>query len=208
MPITKQRPVKAAVASVKPRRLLRRPKISIQVRDAGGGRNPVTSVGELRRLLRKIQLGELILDPSPPPAPTAQAPVPQGKPERAESGGAWEYVQGLKAAEGGAWSSAELEEKASISRQALKERRDSFGIVYWTDAKGHSFYPKWQFDANLRVLPEVREILRLMRTTDTTHVLNQFLAPSIGDAGESVLGLIKSGRGAEAVAWVHARMNE
>jgi len=119
-----------------------------------------------------------------------------------------QYVKALKEAEGGAWSSAEYEKIAEISRQALKQRRDNFSIVYWTDAKGHCWYPKWQFDRNSQVLPEVRESLELLRTHDTYQVLTTFLVPAVGDGGESPLHLIQSGHGAEAVEFVRALVNE
>jgi hypothetical protein len=113
-----------------------------------------------------------------------------------------QYVSALKNAQGGAWSTAAFIAKAGITRQGLKERRDNYTIVYWTDAKGHCSYPKWQFDANLQVLSEVRAVLALLRTHDTLYVLNKFLTPAIGDQGDSVLDMIQSGRGAEAVAYV------
>jgi hypothetical protein len=119
-----------------------------------------------------------------------------------------EYVQSLKDAEGGAWSTAEFVERAKISRQALQERRDTFAIVYWTDAKGHCHYPKWQFDSDLQVLSHVRMILALLHTHDTLRVLTTFLVPSIGEPGTSALKLIHAGRGAEAVAAVRSREDE
>ena len=118
------------------------------------------------------------------------------------------YVQSLKDAEGGAWTSAEFEQITGLSREALRQRRNVFTIVYWTDVRGHCSYPKWQFDANMQVIKEVREILGLLKTHDTMHVLRTFLVPSIGDAGESVLQLIRSGRGSLAVEHVHTIVNE
>ena len=109
------------------------------------------------------------------------------------------YVRSLKNAEGGAWTSAEFEKITGISREALRQRRNAFTIVYWTDARGHCSYPKWQFDANMQVLPEVREILGLLKTHDTLSVLMTFLVPAVGDAGNSPLHLIQAGRGCEAV---------
>ncbi len=116
-----------------------------------------------------------------------------------------EYVQALKNGNGGAWSAAEIVERAKISRQALRERRDTFAVVYWTDAKGCCHYPKWQFDADLQVLPPVRAILALLRTHDTVRVLTTFLVPSIGEPGTSPLQLIRAGRGKEAVVAIRSR---
>lgn len=119
-----------------------------------------------------------------------------------------QYITSLKQAEGGAYRSTEYEELADISRQALKQRRDSFSIVYWIDAKGHCWYPKWQFDGNNQVLPEIRQILQLLHTHDTLHVLSTFLVPAVGDAGESPLHLIRKGCGAVAVEFVGTSVNE
>ena len=121
---------------------------------------------------------------------------------------AGEYVQSLKDAEGGAWSTAEFMELAHISRQALQERRANFTIAYWTDAKGHCHYPKWQFDPDRRVLSHVRTILGLLHTHDTLRVLTTFLVPSIGEPGVSALSMIQDGRGDEAVAAVRALEDE
>ena len=96
-------------------------------------------------------------------------------------------------------------EFTGISSQALAQRREAFKIVYWTDIRGHCFYPKWQFNADMKVRPEVIEILGDLRTRDTVHVLMKFLVPSIGDAGESVLDLILSGRGKEAIEYVQVK---
>lgn len=131
-----------------------------------------------------------------------------GSPQPKETAAAAEYVRSLKDAEGGAWSTAEFVDHAGISRQALQERRDSFAIVYWTDAKGHCHYPKWQFDSNLQVRREVREILTLLSTHDTLKVLTTFLVPSIGEPGVSAQHLIQSGKGEEAVEHVRAITNE
>jgi len=134
--------------------------------------------------------------------------------ERAESGAmtgraaARQYIKSLKDAEGGAYTSAEYEQLAGIVRRALKERRDHFAIAYWTDVKGGYRYPKWQFDANHQVRPEVREILKLLRTHDTWHVLATFLVPAMGDSGESPLHAIRAGRGGEAIAFVRRMVNE
>lgn len=119
-----------------------------------------------------------------------------------------QYLKSLKEAEGGAYTSAEYEQLADITRQALKRRRDSFTVVYWTDAKGYCWYPKWQFDGNNQVLPEVRAILELLHTHDTWHALTTFLVPAVGDIGQSPLDLIRAGRGAEAIAFVRNVANE
>jgi hypothetical protein len=129
-------------------------------------------------------------------------------PASKQSAAAAEYVRSLKEAEGGAWSSQEFSERADITRQALQERREAFSMVYWTDAKGHCHYPKWQFDSNLQVHPHVREILGILHTHDTLRVLTTFLVPSIGEPGVSPLQLIQAGKGPKAVSQVRAIANE
>jgi hypothetical protein len=118
------------------------------------------------------------------------------------------YVRSVKEAEGGAWNSQECEELMNLSRSDLKQLRDSFAIVYWTDDRGDCSYPKWQCDTKHRVLEPVREILHLLRTHDTLKVLTTFLVPAVGDAGESPLHLIQEGRSAEAIAFVRGIVEE
>lgn len=113
-----------------------------------------------------------------------------------------QYVQSLKAARWGAWSSEETEEHLGVNKLRLKELRNSFSIVYWTDSNGRCFHPIWQFTGTLKVKSRVKEILQILSTHDTTLVLSRFLVPYIGDAGESVIELIDSGRGKQAVEYV------
>ncbi len=118
------------------------------------------------------------------------------------------YEKSLKQAEAGALSQTRLMKRIGVSEEELRRRRDSFTIVYWTNSQGRSWYPKWQFDGEFQVLPDVRRILRLLRTHDTLHVLATFLVPAIGDAGVSPLQLIREGRGADAVAFVRSLVDQ
>lgn len=117
---------------------------------------------------------------------------------------AGDWVQRLKAAKGGAYSSAELERHLNVTRQALADRRSSFSIVYWTDPHGRCWYPKWQFDHELKVLPAVKEVLKALRSEDTVKVLATFLVPASGLGDRSVLDLILSGQTDEALSHVHS----
>ena len=92
--------------------------------------------------------------------------------------------------------------RLGITREALRQRRESFSIVYWTDPKGHCHYPVWQFTPEMHVKDGVRAVLRWLRSHDTTLVLSRFLVPFIGDTPRCVIDLIDYGRGAEALAYI------
>src|SRR5581483_5000080 len=47
-------------------------------------------------------------------------------------------------------------------------------------------YPKWQFDSDFRVLPDVLRILRLLKTRDTVHVLKTLLVPAAGNGRPAI----------------------
>lgn len=89
-----------------------------------------------------------------------------------------------------------------VPASELRRRRERFTLVYWVDRRGRSHYPRWQFTADMKVHPDVKRILRTLRTHDTALVLNRFLVPFIGDPPRTALDLIKKGRGAEAMAYV------
>lgn len=117
------------------------------------------------------------------------------------------YVRELKAAGGGAYSTLELAEKTGLTRQGLAVRRGKFQIVYWTDPKGHCFYPKWQFDTEMKILPGVQQVLGLLKSHDTLHVLMKFLVPSTPQ-GKSVRDLIAQGESERAVSFVENSLVE
>lgn len=115
----------------------------------------------------------------------------------------------LVLAEGGAWHDRELFERGwSVAK--LAGARRSFGIVAWRDRFGGWHYPKWQFDANLQVLPHVIRIVRLLRTRDALRVISHFLTSCRGQP--TCLDLIRTGRGARAfarvAAWVERERSE
>ena len=124
-----------------------------------------------------------------------------------QSGRAQKYVQELREAYGAAYKSSELEEELQITRQALKKRREQLSIVYWTDPQGHCHYPRWQFNDEFVVYPEVKEILHVLNSHDTTLVLQKFILPVVGESNQSVIDLIRSGKGKGAVQNVKNRVN-
>lgn len=126
------------------------------------------------------------------------------KPTASQQG---EYVRELKASSGGAYSTAELVEMTGLTRQGLAVRRDKFQIVYWTDPKGHCFYPKWQFDAEMKILPGVQQVLGLLKSHDTLHVLMKFLVPS-SPQGKSIQGLIAHGESEKALSLIENSLKE
>ena len=106
----------------------------------------------------------------------------------------------LKTAEGGAWTTPEMIQRG-IPLADLARRRRRFELVYWRDRFGGYHYPKWQFDRTMNVRAEVTEILAVFRTHDTMRVLTWFVQP-VAPGCQSLLDLIRAGRGPRAVALV------
>lgn len=111
----------------------------------------------------------------------------------------------LVLAEGGAWHEADLL-RQGYTIERLAKARKTFGIVSWRDRFGGWHYPRWQFDAELNVLPSVVEILRLLRSFDSLYVLGQFLRPIARK--KTLIQMIRSGRGDKAVALVREEVRQ
>ncbi|MSU60243.1 MAG: hypothetical protein EXS35_19080 [Pedosphaera sp.] len=108
-------------------------------------------------------------------------------------------------AKGGAWHEPELIRRRYTSDSLAKARR-TFGILAWRDRFGGWHYPKWQFDEDGKVLPQVVEILRLFRSSDVLYVMSQFLFAVAPD--KALIELIGSGRGDKAVTIATKRVRE
>jgi len=106
---------------------------------------------------------------------------------------------------GGAWHEPELR-RWKHSPRSLAAARKRFEILAWRDRFGGWHYPKWQFGADGRVLPEVAAIVRMYRSRDVLHVMSQFLYSEQGH--KPLIELIQSGRGDEAVALATERVRE
>lgn len=106
----------------------------------------------------------------------------------------------LKTAAGGAWSTPEIVQKGFTPHQ-LEQGRRRFQIAYWRDRFGGYHYPKWQFDRSMKVIPEVAEVLGILRTHDTMRILSWFVRP-VAPRGKTLLNLIRTKRGRRAVAIV------
>lgn len=114
-------------------------------------------------------------------------------------------VQEMQAAEGGAWTAQELEERFGLSPAALHKRRKEHRIVFWRDAKHRFHYPKWQFTETGALLPGIQEVLQTFRSTDEWRIISYFLAPREQLRGRAPLELLRAGKVAEVVA--HARVH-
>jgi hypothetical protein len=94
-------------------------------------------------------------------------------------------------AEGGALCESELR-TAGYTKRDLARLRRSYGVLAWRDRFGGRHYPKWQFDPKRRVIPGVRELLRIFRSHDVLYVMTQFVIRRGGQP--SLLQLIRRGR--------------
>jgi hypothetical protein len=106
----------------------------------------------------------------------------------------------LKTAEGGAWTTPEMIQRG-LPPVELARRRRRFELVYWRDRFGGYHYPKWQFDRAMNVRAEVTAIFAIFRTHDTMRVITWFVRP-VAPGRQSLLDLIRAGRGSRAVALV------
>ena len=108
-------------------------------------------------------------------------------------------------AEGGSLHEPELLGHG-YERVSLAAARKNFSILAWQDRFGGWHYPTWQFDAKFSVRPDVVEILRLFRSRDSLYVISNVVFPL--DSKYSLLDLIRSGKGGEAVTRVRAKLAE
>jgi hypothetical protein len=103
--------------------------------------------------------------------------------------GAEQYA-GVVLAEGGAIGEAELRATGYTAGELTRLRR-SYGVLAWCDRFGGRHYPKWQFDRKWRVLPGVRDVLRIYRSPDVLYMMTQFMISRVGRI--SLLRLIRRG---------------
>jgi len=94
-------------------------------------------------------------------------------------------------AEGGALCESELK-AVGYTGEELTQLRRSFRVLAWTDRFGGRHYPKRQFDPKWRVIPGIRDILRIFRSHDVLYVMAQFTVRRNGRP--SLLRLIRLGR--------------
>jgi hypothetical protein len=116
-----------------------------------------------------------------------------------------QIITELQAAEGGAWSGAELRKEFGLSLADLRRRRAKYLIVYWQDARGVYFYPHWQFRRNGVLLPGVAQVLQIFRSKDQWRIMRYFLAPRQQLSGRRPLDLLRAGEIVKVLN--HARMH-
>ena len=118
-------------------------------------------------------------------------------------------VEALQAAEGGAWTGPELQERFNLSSAVLHRRRKEHRIIYWRDAQHDFHYPRWQFNAAGALLPGIQEILQQFKSQDEWRVMSYFLGQRDQLAGQRPLDLLRQGEIASVLAHtqVHAQEN-
>lgn len=112
-------------------------------------------------------------------------------------------VAELKAAEGGAYSGAELGQKFKLTPAVLHRRRREHRVVYWRDAQHEYFYPRWQFNEAGALLPGIQEVLQTFKSQDEWRVMRYFLGPRKQLRDRRPLDLLRAAE-VEAVV-IHAR---
>ena len=114
-----------------------------------------------------------------------------------------EHHPAVVLAEGGALCESDLRALGYTKRELARLRR-SYGILAWRDRFGGRHYPKWQFDPKWRVLPGVRDVLRIFRSRDVLYVMTQFIIRR--DGQPSLLRLIRRGRANRVADIVRAKV--
>jgi hypothetical protein len=118
-------------------------------------------------------------------------------------------VSEMQAAEGEAFTGADLERKFGLNSATLHRRRKEHRVVFWRDAK-HAFrYPKWQFTVGGALLPGVQEVLQIFRSRDEWRVMRYFLGSRRQLGGRSPLELLRTGELDKVLthARIHAKEN-
>jgi hypothetical protein len=118
-------------------------------------------------------------------------------------------VEQMQAAEGGAWTGAELQARFGLTPAVLHRRRKEHRIVCWRDARHEFHYPRWQFTPTGALLPGIQEVLQLFRSHDEWRVMSYFLGqrPQLGN--RRPLDLLRGGDTEKVLehARVHAAEN-
>lgn len=115
----------------------------------------------------------------------------------------------MKEAEGGSWTGAELRVHFGLSSAALHKRRSNHGIVFWKDATNQFHYPKWQFNQAGSILPGIRQVLKIFRSSDEWRVMRYFLGSRSQLGDRTPLDLMRAGEKDKVIAHakVHAEEN-
>ena len=117
-------------------------------------------------------------------------------------------VADLQAAEGGAWTGAELQTLFGLTPADLHKRRSEYRIVVWRDAKNQFHYPKWQFNPAGAPLPGVQKVVQTFRSSDEWRVMRYFLAPRHQLDDRTPLSLLRAGEVENVVAHAKAHGEE
>lgn len=118
-------------------------------------------------------------------------------------------VEQMQAAEGGAWTGAELLARFGLTPAVLHRRRKEHRIVYWRDARHEFHYPRWQFTPTGALLPGLQEVLQLFRSHDEWRVMSYFLGQRPALDHRRPLDLLREGDTERVLehARVHAAEN-
>jgi hypothetical protein len=112
-------------------------------------------------------------------------------------------VLDLQAAEGGAFSGAELKESFKLTPAVLHRRRKERRIIYWRDSRHDFFYPRWQFTPTGALLPGIQDILQTFKSDDEWRIMRYFLSPRKQLNNQRPLDMLRAGEIEKVMA--HAR---
>jgi hypothetical protein len=171
---------------------------------------------ELRRLVKNLQRADL--------SRTARRIVELLKARTAELQGMLEaledrpafspieaglaLVTAMQAAEGGAWTGKDLQERFKLSPATLHRKRKEHRILYWRDSRHEFYYPKWQFTPTGALLPGMQEILQTFDSDDEWRVMRYFLGEREQLGARTPLDLLRAGETGKVLAHARAHAEE
>lgn len=102
-------------------------------------------------------------------------------------------VEQMQAAEGGAWTGAELLARFGLTPAVLHRRRKEHRIVSWRNSRHEFYYPQWQFTPTGALLPGLQEVLRIFCSQDEWRLMSYFLGARRQLADRRPLDLLRAG---------------
>ncbi|MBI2924304.1 MAG: hypothetical protein HYY24_01215 [Verrucomicrobia bacterium] len=115
-----------------------------------------------------------------------------------------QLVEQMQAAEGGAWTGAELQARFGLTPAVLHRRRKEHRVVHWRDARHEFHYPQWQFTPAGALLPGVQEVLQTLHSDDEWRVMSYFLGQRRQLSDRRPLDLLREGEKEKVLE--HARV--
>jgi len=101
-------------------------------------------------------------------------------------------VEILKAADGGAFTEADILKKG-ITSVEIQELCKAGAIVVWRDNENKEHFPKWQFTEQFKVMPGIQKALDIFKSTDQWRIMAYFLGRRVSLGNKTPLKMLQMG---------------